>query len=534
MILVSQVVLPVEFDDQTVRRELSRRRIPPEAEWSFRKLSLDARKKYDLHYLASLETMWPEEKKFLKKNRDRNISAGQPVIYQMPSCGDRALNERPIIVGAGPAGLFCARTLAEAGFAPILLERGAPVEERTRDVEAFWNGAALNESSNVQFGEGGAGTFSDGKLNSGVKERSGRIHQVLRWFVEAGADPRILYWNKPHIGTDVLKIVVRNLRKQILSLGGEVRFHTQALSLLLSPQGSVEGIRVLGPKGEEVLETGHVVLAIGHSARDTFSELKRLQIPMEQKAFAMGVRIEHPQALINESQYGIADLAGRNLPTADYKLTAQTSEGRGVYSFCMCPGGQVVNASSEAGRIAVNGMSLAARNGRNANSALVVSVRTSDFASDDVLAGVEMQRRLEHLAWQTGGGHVPAQTLKDFRENRESRTLGDVLPDIRGAYALTNLREALPDFISNSILEVMPVFSSRIQGYDRPDAVLSGVESRTSSPVRILRDEHFESAVKGLFPCGEGAGYAGGITSAAVDGIKVAEELIRRYHPVYE
>lgn len=536
MLLVSQIKLPPGYGEDHVRQALNGKKIPPEASWEFQKLSLDARKKSDLHYLASVEVSFRGERDFIKKNRDPRIRSAEVNAYRLPAPGDDLLPDRPLIVGAGPAGLFCARALAKAGYAPVILERGAPVDERTQAVSDFWTGGALDLSTNVQFGEGGAGTFSDGKLATGVKDRGGRIRQILEWFVEAGADPGILFWHKPHIGTDVLKEVVKNLRCQIRAEGGEFRFYTVMSELGLSPEGELRSVICRRQKPGEDTEEYEIpcrllILAPGHSARDTFRMLQEKQVPMEQKAFAMGVRIEHPQAMINLAQYGVADADAAGLPTADYKLTARAGDGRGEYSFCMCPGGQVVNASSEEGGIAVNGMSLAKRSGRNANSALVVQVGTGDFGSRDVLAGMEWQRKIERLAYQRGEGKIPLQLLGDFRKNHVSDTLGEVLPDICGRWQMTNLRDVLPDSVSGALLETIPQFGERIRGYDREDAVLTGVESRTSSPVRIRRDEHLESPVRGIFPCGEGAGYAGGITSAAVDGLRIAEEIIRRYRP---
>ena len=534
MIQISNIKLPPAYTEEDIRRSLQRMHIPADAFWNLQKLSLDARKKESIHYLASVQASWPGEREYLKRCKNRDIGLLQEKPYQFPSHGERKLRFRPVIAGAGPAGLFAARVLAEAGYAPILLERGAPVEERSRDVEAFWKGGCLKPDSNVQFGEGGAGTFSDGKLMTQTKDREGRIRQMLTWFVDAGASPEILWWNKPHIGTDVLKTVVRNLREEILAKGGEVRFHSRLDGLGTGSDGSLHVLRVVeeSAQGESKtyhLETEVLLLCIGHSARDTFRMLDEAGVPMEAKAFAVGVRIEHPQKSINLAQYGREEYPG--LPAADYKLTEKAPSGRGVYSFCMCPGGQVVNASSEAERIAVNGMSRAARDGRNANSALVVQVSPADFGEEGPLAGIAFQRRLEHLAWETGEGKVPVQLLGDFRQDVASSAPGDIEPDLCGAYSMGNLRPVLPGAVSEALLAALPSFGRKIAGYDRADAVLSGVESRTSSPVRIPRDAHFESSMAGLFPCGEGAGYAGGITSAAVDGMKCAEEIIRRYQP---
>ncbi len=536
MIRISNVKLPPGFSDADIRLALKKERIPSAAKWEISRLSLDARKKDRIHYLCTLETGWPGDSDFLRQSRSPNLAVSSNPSYCFPPRGERPLDFRPVIVGAGPAGLFAARILAEAGYQPLVIERGAPVEERAEDVGKFWKNGRLDPDSNVQFGEGGAGTFSDGKLMTQIRDKEGRIRQMLSWFVEAGADPSILYWSKPHIGTDTLKTVVRNLREKILSLGGEIRFHCRLEEILTNRDGRICGIRVMQSgkdasgqvhEKEEILETSVLLLCPGHSARDTFRMLERLHVPLESKAFAVGLRIEHPQKDIDLAQYGRK--SAPDLPVADYKLTGTAPDGRGVFSFCMCPGGQVVNASSEYGCLAVNGMSCTARDGRNANAALVVSVSPSDYPGDSPLAGISFQQKLEKLAWEAGEGHIPVQLLGDFRQNTVSRILGDVEPDLCGSWRFANLGTILPSPVRDGLLAALPAFGQKIHGFDRPDAVFSGVESRTSSPVRILRDEHFESALKGLFPCGEGAGYAGGITSAAVDGMKTAEEIIRRY-----
>ena len=534
MIQIANIKMPLKHREEDLVRAVQKEGVPCRKEdLSIRKLSLDARRKEDLHYVYTVDAVLPGEGKILKKCRSKKVSEGTPRFYQVPEPGSLPLRHRPVVIGAGPAGLFAALLLAENGYRPILIERGAPVEERTKDVEGFWRGDALKPESNVQFGEGGAGTFSDGKLNTQVKDAGGRIFHVLSTFVEAGADPSFLYWNKPHIGTDVLRDVVRNLRNHILEAGGEIWFHTKVTDFLIE-DGELRGLSLAREtddtgRAEWNIPVQNVILAIGHSARDTFSVLQERSVPMRAKDFAVGLRIEHPQDLIQTAQYGTLDREG--LPVADYKLTAQTATGRGVYSFCMCPGGQVVNASSEYGRLAVNGMSRAARDGRNANSALIVTVTKSDYPGGDALAGVRFQRQLEEAAFQAGGGKIPLQLFSDFRQGRIGDSLGDVRPDLCGGWAFANLRQVLPEELSQSFLQAMEAFGRKIKGFDRPDAVLSGVESRTSSPVRIERNEQLESAVKGLFPCGEGAGYAGGITSAAADGIKIAEEIIRRYRP---
>lgn len=493
--------------------------------------SIDARKKQEILYVYCLDVEAAGEREILRKNEKRGVVKKPDETWRFHGGGTEPLAHPPVIVGAGPAGLFAAYELALEGYRPIVLERGKAVEERMRDVEAFWQSGLLNTESNVQFGEGGAGTFSDGKLNTMVKDPSGRIRRVLSVFAECGADPAILYDSRPHIGTDCLRGVVRCLREKICEAGGEVHFQCHVTDFDIQ-DGVLRGL-IYEERGERRrIDVSACILAVGHSARDTFERLCALRVPMEPKAFAVGFRIEHPQEMIQRSQYG--DFASL-LPPAPYKVTAQASCGRGVYSFCMCPGGAVVNASSEQGYLAVNGMSNHARDGRNANSAIVVTVQPEDFASfhgpdtPSVLAGMEFQRMLERRAWQAAEGRVPVQLYGDYLAGRSSTGPGQIIPDIRGAYAYGAVREILPEELSSAIAEGIAAFGRQIHGFDREDAVLCGVESRTSSPVRILRDENKESAIRGLFPCGEGAGYAGGITSAAVDGIRVAQELAARF-----
>ncbi len=492
---------------------------------TIRKRSIDARKKQDVHFVYELDVRAAKEDRILKKCKNANVTKVDEQPYRFPGEGS-GTGKRPVVVGMGPAGLFCAYELAVHGFRPILIERGEPVEARTQTVEHFWATGELDPESNVQFGEGGAGAFSDGKLTTLIKDVEGRGREVLQTFVKFGADPEILYVNKPHIGTDVLKTVIASMREAILAAGGEIRFRTKVEDFV------VRGSRLVGLKlrdratGEtQELKAAHTVLAIGHSARDTFEALLAAGVPMEAKAFAVGVRMQHPQAFINENQYGPA---AKLLPAADYKITARAQDGRGVYSFCMCPGGYVVNASSEPGRLAVNGMSYHARDGVNANSAIIVAVTPEDYPGDGPLAGVAFQRELEARAYAAGQGKVPVQRWEDFRANRISAGVGAIAPAIKGQITLANVREALPDCISQALLDAMPEFDRKIPGFDHPDVLVAAVESRTSSPVRIGRDEGLESPVRGLFPCGEGAGYAGGIMSGAVDGIRIAEELARR------
>lgn len=532
MIRISQIKLPVEHDGlallQAAARELKTSSDKIE-NLTIQKKSIDARKK-PISYVYTVDVKLKGEEKLLKKLHNRNVARVEKKRYQFPEPGSEKLEHRPVIVGTGPAGLFCGLMLARAGYRPILLERGEAARKRKETVDRFWNGGALAPNSNVQFGEGGAGTFSDGKLNTLVKDPAGRGRLVLQTFVQAGAPEEILYWNKPHLGTDVLISVVEHIRKEIESLGGEVRFGTQLTDIDIR-DGRVRGVYTKCndvPKQEAAyLETEVLVLAIGHSARDTFAMLKDRAVPMERKAFAVGVRIEHPQDMINVSQYG--EGYPKALPTAAYKVTRKVSGDRGVYSFCMCPGGYVVNASSEEGGLAVNGMSYQARDSRNANSAMIVTVRPEDFGGDDLLSGVEFQRRLERAAYQAGGGKVPVQLLGDFRQHTVSTALGEVEPCIKGAWTFGDVRSIFPAQLSAALEEGIEGSEHLIPGFARADAVLSGVESRTSSPVRILRGENQESTVQGLYPCGEGAGYAGGITSAAMDGVKTAEAIVGRY-----
>ena len=439
------------------------------------------------------------------------------------------LTKPPVIIGAGPAGLFCTYLLAKAGFQPILLERGEAVEERQKKVEHFWATGELDPQSNVQFGEGGAGTFSDGKLNTLVKDQHGRSRFVLKTFVEFGANDDILYESKPHIGTDVLIDVVKNLREEIKQLGGEIFFHSQVTDLRMEN----DAIKAVEINHKEWLSTDAVVFAIGHSARDTFRMLYEHHIPMSAKSFAVGVRMEHPQKMINENQYG--SNYPESLPAAAYKLTRKVSEDRGVYSFCMCPGGYVVNASSEEGMTAVNGMSYHARAGENANSAMIISVNPEDFGSNHALAGVEFQRKLEKAAFIQGKGKIPVQLFGDFCKNQVSTSLGKIMPNTKGEWTFGNVRAIFPENLAAGLEEGIKGCEKLIPGFARKDAILLGIESRTSSPVRIERsNETMENVVKGFYPCGEGAGYAGGIMSAAMDGIKVAEAIAMKFKPCYD
>lgn len=532
MIRIKQCKWPVDGGEPNIALMAAKALKVPREELqhvTIRKRSIDARKNKEIQYVYELDVEIRKEDRILKKCKNGNVTKVDVRPYRFPGqCN--GVSTRPVVIGMGPAGLFCAYELAIHGFCPILIERGEPVEDRTRTVEHFWKTGELDVESNVQFGEGGAGAFSDGKLTTLIKDVEGRGREVLQTFVNFGADPEILYVNKPHIGTDVLKTVISHMRKAILAAGGEILFRTKVVDFVIEDESTKKRLKqlvLLDQKTQKtrMLSVDYVVLAIGHSARDTFEVLHKAEVPMEAKAFAVGVRMQHPQTFINENQYGAA---AAYLPAADYKITAKAQDGRGVYSFCMCPGGFVVDASSEPGRLAVNGMSYHARDGVNANSAIIVSVTPEDYPGEGPLAGVLFQRDLEERAFVTGSGRVPIQRWEDFKNNRISTAFDTISPMIKGRTQSANLREVLPHAISQALLDAMPEFDRKIPGFDSPDVVLAAVESRTSSPVRIGRDEHFESEVRGLFPCGEGAGYAGGIMSGAVDGIRIAEELAKR------
>ena len=532
MIRINQIKLPIDHSGEQLRIKTAKLlRIPEEKIKSLTPVrrSIDARKKNEIHFTYTVDAeVSGREETIVRRAAGQNISIYRPEPYRLPDPGSERMAYRPVIIGFGPAGMFCGLMLAKAGYHPLILERGEKVEQRAEKVEAFWAGGPLSPESNVQFGEGGAGTFSDGKLNTLVKDPAGRNRKVLEILAEAGADPEILYVSNPHVGTDALRNVVKNIREEIIRLGGEIRFGCRMEDISVSG-GHIAGIRAVSEEKIEDIPADILVLAPGHSARDTFAMLDRKNLQLQPKAFAVGLRIQHPQRQINLSQYGMEDPG--ILGAASYKVTRQTSYGRGVYSFCMCPGGFVVNASSEAGRLAVNGMSNRDRGGENANSALIVTVAPEDFPDRTALGGVAFQRRLEEAAYRCGNGRIPVQLFGDFRENRISQKLGDVAPAFMGQWAFGNLRDVLPDALSLPLIEGMEGFGRMIRGFDREDAILAGVESRTSSPVRIPRDARLEAAVRGVYPCGEGAGYAGGITSAAMDGMKTAETIISRYRP---
>ncbi len=550
------------------------------------KKSLDARKKPELFWIYTVDVELKVSANFKRIFKNKNVSSAPELkAYQIPKCGKNKLEHPPVVVGMGPAGLFCAYLLAQKGFQPIVIEQGNDVDTRIRDVEEFWQGKPLKPNSNVQFGEGGAGTFSDGKLNTGVKDKDGRNRAVLEIFCKHGAKEDILYDGKPHIGTDVLAHVVKSMREEILALGGKVLFGhkfvgyevenwaecsedikksvSRSADAVLSDAKLLKKIKVQNLADHSVMDidTNVVVLAIGHSARDTYEMLYENALPMEPKPFAVGVRVEHSQDYINRTQYG-EDYATRYpnaLPASAYKLTARAEDGRGVYSFCMCPGGFIVNASSEEGRLAINGMSYSGRNGEHADSAIVVAVDEKDFGTEHVLAGMHFQRELEQNAFGLCEGKIPVQFYQDFKKNVEAvyadgkDAQEDINPNkdcqagkeneciindkkdcehsLKGYYAFANVNEIFPKAISKAIVDGIEQFDFTIPGFAKVNPLLCGVESRTSAPVRILRDVFYQTNVRGIYPCGEGAGYAGGITSAAMDGMKVAESIIVQFCP---
>ncbi|MDD2979212.1 MAG: FAD-dependent oxidoreductase [Hespellia sp.] len=526
MLRINQIKVPVDASVEHIKEKVCRLlRVSGEELLQFEivKQSIDARQKPQIFYVYTVDVALKKEEQIRKRVKGAQISVVKSKNYKISQAVPQNQEKRPVVAGSGPAGLFCTYLLALSGLKPILLERGKNVDERKKDVEAFWAGGSLNPESNVQFGEGGAGTFSDGKLNTLVKDPIGRNRFVLETFVKHGAPADILYINKPHIGTDILSEVVKGMRKEIIKMGGEVRFESCVTDIRID-KNHIQSVLV---NQTEQIDTDLLILALGHSARDTFSMLYERNVPMSAKSFAVGMRVEHPQRMVNLSQYG--EEAPEHLPAAAYKLAAKTESGRGVYSFCMCPGGYVVNASSEPGRIAVNGMSYHDRSGENANSAIIVTVTPEDFPSQHPLAGMQFQRQLEEKAYELGNGCIPIQCYGDYKCNKQTKTLGAISPQIKGDYQFANLRDLFPKELNQAFVEGMEQFGNKIKGFSRDDCILSGVESRTSSPVKMQRDLRCESTIGGIYPCGEGAGFAGGIMSAAMDGLKVAESIVYMY-----
>ncbi len=537
MLRITEIKLPIEYadtlkhQDDQIKAALLKRLEIPESElirFEIFKRGVDARKSHAILYVYNLDVEVKNEAKILAKfKKDPHIKPAPDTGYHFVATNDTGIQKRPVIVGFGPAGIFAALILAQAGFKPVVLERGKEVRKRTQDTWGLWRKNTLNPESNVQFGEGGAGTFSDGKLYSQIKDPKHYGRKVIQEFVKAGAPEEIMYVSHPHIGTFRLVGMVEEMRKTITELGGDIRFENRVEDIEIANHQ----VQAIVLQTGERIATNHLVLAVGHSARDTFEMLYNKGVYVEAKPFSIGFRIEHPQSLIDKARYGKSyseDLLSK-LGAADYKLVHHASNGRSVYSFCMCPGGTVVAATSEPNRVVTNGMSQYSRNERNANAGIVVGIEPEKDYPGHPLAGMELQRQLESHAFVLGGSNynAPGQLIGDFLANKTSTQFGGVLPSYKPGVHLTNLDSALPRYAIDAIREAIPAFAKQIKGFDLADGVLTGVETRTSSPIRIKRDDETLQSIntQGLYPCGEGAGYAGGILSAAVDGIKVAEAV---------
>ncbi len=522
MILIRNLRMETEEKTEDLRRKTAKKLRVRETdilELHPVKRSLDARKKNDIHYTCSVAVQLRTSEEKILDRGDKDLLPYTPPVYDIPLTDSE---ERPVVTGFGPAGMFAALVLARAGARPIVVERGQEALKRKEAVENFRRNGCLNTESNVQFGEGGAGTFSDGKLNTGTHDR--RMFWVLKEFAGHGAPESIQFDAKPHIGTDILIEVVQNIRREIVALGGEVRFETRLDGLEIR-DGRLCGIRITRDGKTEAMPCRHMILAIGHSARDSFTWLYGMGMPMERKPFSMGVRIEHRQTQIDQAQYG---RERRELPPADYSLHVRFPDGSSAYTFCMCPGGQVFASASEAETIVTNGMSYSRRDGENANAALLVTLGTEDFPGDGVLAGMEWQRQIERDAFAyTGSYRAPAQLVGDFLAGKPSKGPGSVIPSYTPGVFWGDMRKVLPEKITDVLSRAIPALGRKLKNFDDPEAVLTGPETRSSSPVRIMRDDSLQSSFRGIYPCGEGAGYAGGITSAAVDGMRCAEAILR-------
>jgi uncharacterized protein len=527
-IKINNIVLDIDENIEDIRIKVARKMRTDQSEIKslrIAKESIDARKKNNIKFNYSVVIEMDNETKVVERANDKDVKMEEVKYNCEFEFGTKEMKHRPVIVGMGPAGMFAGLLMAQKGYNPLIIERGENVERRKNTINKFWTRAVLNSESNVQFGEGGAGTFSDGKLTTRIKDT--RCDYVLEEFVKAGAPDEILYIGKPHIGTDILKQVVKNIRETIIKLGGEVRFNSKLEDIIIKDK-KLKSIIV---NGEEI-PCESLILAPGHSSRDTYEMLHKNGVFMSSKPFAIGVRIEHPQGMINENQYG-RYASHERLKAADYKLTYTCEKaGRAVYSFCMCPGGEVVGASSELGHLAINGMSEYKRDKANANSAIVVAVGPKDFISDNPLAGIEFQRHYEALAYTLGGANynAPVQLVGDFLNDRVSNNIGSIRPSYTPGYEFADLTKCLPSFVADAIKEALPKFEYKIKGFAREDAIMTGIETRTSAPVRIDRNDLLQSiSLEGLYPAGEGAGYAGGIISAAVDGLKVAENIMKKW-----